>query len=328
MSKEFDYNFHENRVFANKLNGINLQELEQTEREKLLIKEKIYIRSDRKPLDFILKKYEKEGKLLTALYDVNPDLKKEIVKDFYNGTSQRSDIFAYCKRLENNLENALHKQHKVEIVEKQYKKILKKLNKLEQYYWTILSDKELEEYGCSNFDEYIFSEISTDFLYEYITNEFASYSHNKLFRELIIIKELEDKLKFCKTTLINIENDLETKGKREPSKYPDIFPNKKCETFFFNFLKTYRCLDENNKPVAGIFQTHCDAYYEEIKISEHKKGEKLLIRGRVKNKFIDMLNLEFKQTITKLSKGDNKRDVTENYIKNLFENNWNKIEQL
>lgn len=322
--KEFNADFHRKRVFANKLNGINLKELNQKEREELFIKEKIYIKSNRNPPEKYLKKCIENNTLFKAICDVNPKLYEEIILDFHNQHDYVcTDIFAYTKRLNNKLDCALHKDHKRKIVEKAYKKVLRKINKLETYFWYRLDNEELIEYGYENFDTYIYHEITDEFLYKYITSEFASYYHHRVFKDLLDIVELEYKLKYCKEELIKLENGLSGKKEKELSKYPNIFPNREYELFFYKFLKTYNCIDENNKPISGRFQTHCDAYFETIKKSEHKKGSSLLIRGRIKNKFIKMLNIEFKQKIEKLSDGSKRTDVAESFIENLFENKKN-----
>lgn len=321
--KNFDPNFHKSRVFANKLNYIDLKTLNQKDKEDLLVKECIYIKVDYWHSQKTLEKYKKENKLFEAFHEVNPKLYEEIINDFNNKVYYHHgiDIFSFTHKLKLKLKIALHKEHKIEIIEKTYKKIHKKINKIPTYFWYCLEKKDLEEYGFNNFNDYISSEINEDFINDYITDEFVNYYDSKIFNEIIQINNLEKQLKFCKNELLklgkNILDDDSNSLNNEPSKYPKVFPNKHKEMFFFNFLKTYNAIDEDNQPTRR-FQTHCDAYYDTVIKLELKKNPALLVRGLTKIEFIEMLNTEFNKNIKKLSMGTKYTDKAEYFINNLM----------
>jgi hypothetical protein len=153
--------------------------------------------------------------------------------------------------------------------------------------------------------------IKSDLIEEWIETDLASnivlYCEKKI---------TEIKNKSNKTDSDNINN-------YNPSNYPLVFVDLDKELFFKKYLKNFDCIDNNGKPIKGNFQPYCDAFYKAVQDLEDDNyitTPKIIQRGRNKNKFIDMVNTEYNQTILKLSNGNKHRDIAIDFIIKSFGN--------
>lgn len=337
----YDEILERNLKYINILNYYEFEKLSSIEKYQLLIERKVIIKKNKIKPFFI------------CVYDSVPIPYNEIEFDFdnymqYKGYDYRinQDIineyydYLYARiEKESIYTDTYHESHRISnkinlLINK--KKIKKILTKHHDRHATILSN-----HGVNN--EYLNSDcIQTqwsnwkDFITDGFENELFSYISGKPInnRKSNIIQiwtkvcESTSVLNYCKWELnklnnipkIEIKEDLASNKSIKESNYPLVFINLEKENLFKKYLKDIIAIDKNNKPVKGVFQPACHAFFKNAKNMQNDKiiiSEQIFQTGRNENKFIAMLINEnyLPKTTTKLSNPKNYNNIAINFIK-------------
>jgi hypothetical protein len=135
---------YEKRRFANKYDGIDLNNIEKEERERLFINDGILIKNH------------------FNNFDINPELYEEIINSFlflHKEKNLNDRCFVEIKHIKAKLSTCLDRKHQVKILEKKYKTLFKSLNKIGGFLLFSLSPEECYEYGILDFYEQIESQL-------------------------------------------------------------------------------------------------------------------------------------------------------------------------
>lgn len=338
-----EIDFYSSRVFANKFPNIDLNKLEFIERQTLFLKENIIVKRN---VDFskpYLDSAIRNNKLIERTHSINPEIYKEIIADFLF-THESLDLDAEIFKINLKVRNALDDEMKINILKKCFEKYLKKINKLDLYYWYNLSDKEFEEYGERNFHHHIQLELKDEYVYMYLSNEYVSYYKIPPFDQWIKILDLEYLINHCKKDLEKLsseinqkllfntkslnenhvlnkieeqkekehtENNIKTQENIE-SNYPLVFKNLKSENIFKKFLLHANAVDSNFNAIDRKFFPPCDAFFT-VSLEYDFKKFNVFKYNVDKQDFVNMINKEFKKNITKLSDGKKHQHIAQEF---------------
>lgn len=248
--------FYEKRVFANKLQGIDLIQLDKEERNNLLIKKNILVQRKVDLSHDYFKNAKKNNTFIEKAFEINPLIYKEIISDFLY-THSELDLFYEMKMIDLKTEGIDRSKEKIKSLKKIIKKKNKELQKVNLYFWSKLTPKEYVDYGERDFHDHITLELKKENIYSYLTNEFVSYYQIHPFDEWIKILDLEELIKFCNKKINIILKSKVTPSKEEKKTnikpyYSEIWKEEKYETMFRDYLKYENVIDSNNNPKTGF----------------------------------------------------------------------------
>ena len=187
---------YEKRRFANKYDGIDLNNIEKEERERLFINDGILIKNH------------------FNNFDINPELYEEIINSFlflHKEKNLNDRCFVEIKHIKAKLSTCLDRKHQVKILEKKYKTLFKSLNKIGGFLLFSLSPEECYEYGILDFYEQIesqLSELNDKDLFKYLSHSSLFFFNDiEVFRDFRDILETIHLMEFCMEELKNINED-------------------------------------------------------------------------------------------------------------------------
>jgi hypothetical protein len=324
------------------------EKLNNDEKDKYLINKKIYLEyddSNNPTYNFPLNKKEYlfnlTKKVNTKAYHINFELINNffdyLFKHYLNSESEIEDLKFY-------LEKKLDKKSSLKFLQKKYRKNLKIIEANPEYRLLFKKDYVLV-FGETFF---LTNELKTHIMYnegftQMLLSHLCGYGTMesmllvKKWSKAIIAKNI---MEFCKYELKKINKNnkkiSETKPKNKtekPSYYPLVFINLEKENLFKKYLKSINAIDKNNKPVTGVFQAACNAFFKNAKAMQNDKfitSEQIFQTGRNENKFIAMLINEkyLPKTTTKLSNPKNYNNIAINFIKSHCGIKKNKVRTL
>lgn len=206
-------------MYSNLITAEKFNNFSKDEKYLFYLKNKIY-----RPFDDTKEEYWREEAVFTSglrramntelplfylFHRISEEFLKEIYEDF-NAHFRILDVFGTTEKIKIEVSTMLGNKNKIKFLEKKHRKHSKKLNKNETYFWYCLDDEDHAEYGHKDFEEYVIYEISGNFREKYITNE-HNYYREKIFRDIIEIKEELEILSYIENLKLKIETEKETK---------------------------------------------------------------------------------------------------------------------